>query len=64
MISFFILGCLVTIGSLVFFLLGLFEHGEFLFGPFIATIIGVNFILISFIQVKRERKENERRKAT
>lgn len=61
MISFFILGCLVTIGSSVFFLMGLFEQGQFLFGPFIATLIGLNFILISFVQVKRERAENKRR---
>ncbi|MFC0557641.1 hypothetical protein [Halalkalibacter alkalisediminis] len=64
MISFFILGCLVTIGSLIFFLIGWLDQGQFLFGPFIATLIGVNFMLISFTQVKREREENKRRRTT
>ncbi|WP_227936864.1 hypothetical protein [Alkalihalobacillus deserti] len=64
MISFLILGCLVTIGSLAFFLVGLIEQGQFLFGPFIATIIAINFVLISFIQVKREREENNGRRTS
>jgi uncharacterized membrane protein YiaA len=58
MVSFFILGCIVTIGSLALFLFGLWQQGQFLFGPFIATIIGINFLLISYIQMKREKEEN------
>ncbi|ARK31440.1 hypothetical protein [Halalkalibacter krulwichiae] len=58
MISFLILGCIVTFGSLVIFLVGLIEQGKFLFAPFIAAVVGINFILISIVQVRREREED------
>lgn len=61
MLSFFLLGCIVTAGAMTLFLVGWFNQGQFLFGPFIAAIIGLNFLFISFIQVKREREERERR---
>ncbi|WP_332633042.1 hypothetical protein [Halalkalibacter flavus] len=59
MISFFILGCIVTITAVAFFLSGWFLQEQFLFGPFIAALIGLNFLFISFVQLKREREERE-----
>ncbi|KHF37768.1 hypothetical protein [Halalkalibacter okhensis] len=62
MISFFILGCIVTVCAIVYFLSGLLFQGEFLFGPFIAALVGLNFLFISFVQVKREREEKREEK--
>ncbi|GAE37078.1 hypothetical protein [Halalkalibacter akibai] len=63
MVSFFILGCIVTVSSLFLFFSGL-QQGQFLFGPFIAMIIGMNFLLISFVQMKREKAERNRGKVS
>ncbi|GAE25327.1 hypothetical protein JCM9140_1316 [Halalkalibacter wakoensis JCM 9140] len=62
MLSFFILGCIVTATAVALFLQGLLTEGLFLFGPFIAGLIGLNFLFISFVQVKREREVREGRK--
>ncbi|MDT8862759.1 hypothetical protein N0O92_21445 [Alkalihalobacillus sp. MEB130] len=64
MISFFVLGCIVTITAVAFFLTGLLSRGEFLFGPFIAALIGLNFLFIGFVQVRREREEGEGRRTS
>ncbi|WP_165763764.1 hypothetical protein [Halalkalibacter urbisdiaboli] len=54
--SFITLGIIITISALVVFVYG-FIKGEFLFGPFIATVIGINFIFIAFARLKQEREE-------
>ncbi|WP_332689126.1 hypothetical protein [Halalkalibacter lacteus] len=64
MLSFFILGLVVTISALAYFVYGWMEYGQFLYAPFIAAIVGINFLFISFVQVRRERAEREERRRT
>ncbi|MFC0469521.1 hypothetical protein ACFFHM_02940 [Halalkalibacter kiskunsagensis] len=59
MLSFFILGIVVTISAIAYFAFGWIEHGQFLYAPFIAAIVGLNFLFISSVQVRRERSERE-----
>ncbi|WP_158211754.1 hypothetical protein [Alkalihalobacterium alkalinitrilicum] len=56
MISFLILGIIVTIGAGIFFYLGLTIESQFLFGPFIGLVVGINFVFMGIIrmyQIKR-----------
>ncbi|WP_100404797.1 hypothetical protein [Bacillus solitudinis] len=57
MISFIVLGGSITLIAAFLFGYGWFNQGVFLFGPFIATLIGLNFILIASIRLKQEREE-------
>lgn len=57
MISFFLLGCFVTAVAAIIFLISLIKHGEFLFGPFIAMLIGINYLLITVVQMARHKKD-------
>jgi hypothetical protein len=64
MLLFFILGVVITVSAGVYFAFGWIELGQFLYAPFIAAIVGINFLFISSIQVRRERAERERRRQT
>ncbi|MBP3949498.1 hypothetical protein [Bacillus suaedae] len=59
MLSFFLLGCLVTGIAMTLFLMGFFIEGQFLFGPFIAFIIGLNYIVIAYGQIRKSRVPDE-----
>ncbi|MCM3761861.1 hypothetical protein M3212_13875 [Alkalihalobacillus oceani] len=60
-LSFFLIGCMLTFGALALFIHGWLYEGQFLFGPFIATLVGMNYLFISFVQMKRERDERKQR---
>lgn len=51
MVSFLILGILVTIGSGVIFYIGLSIENQFLFGPFIGLVVGINFIFMAIVRM-------------
>ncbi|MFV8827464.1 hypothetical protein [Alkalihalobacterium sp. APHAB7] len=51
MVSFLILGILVTIGSGVIFYIGLSVENQFLFGPFICLVVGINFIFMAIVRM-------------
>lgn len=59
MLSFFLLGCLVTGIAMTLFFMGFFIEGQFLFGPFIAFIIGLNYIVIAYGQIRKSRVPDE-----
>ncbi|MDE5412699.1 hypothetical protein [Alkalihalobacterium chitinilyticum] len=56
MVSFLILGILVTIGSGVIFYIGLSVENQFLFGPFIGLVVGINFIFMAIVRMYQRKR--------
>jgi amino acid permease len=57
MITFFSAGIIVTLLSISLFGYGWIIGQEFLFGPFIASLIGLNFLFITYIQYKQMKED-------
>lgn len=53
--GFFIIGLILTIISAFFFINNLMVEGTFLFGSFIAFIVGVNYMIIALIKMRQGR---------
>ncbi|WP_216828202.1 hypothetical protein [Alkalihalobacterium elongatum] len=56
MVSFLIIGIIVTIGAGALFYIGLTFENQFLFGPFIALIVGINFIFMAIVRMYQTKR--------
>ncbi|WP_209125428.1 hypothetical protein [Alkalihalobacillus sp. BA299] len=60
MVPFLILGMIVTIGAGTILYFGLSIGSQFLFGPFIGLVVGINFIFLTIVrmyQIKRRQED-------
>ncbi|ADC48420.1 MULTISPECIES: hypothetical protein [Alkalihalophilus] len=57
MIAFFSAGVIVTLLSILLFGYHWLLNQEFLFGAFIASLVGLNFIFIAYIQYRQMKED-------
>ncbi|WP_100373474.1 hypothetical protein [Bacillus sp. FJAT-45037] len=57
MIVFVAAGLIVTLLSIFFLGYGWVNEQQFLFGPFIAGLIGINYLFIAYLRYKQEKEE-------
>lgn len=55
MVGFLMIGLILTVIAAIVFIYGLYEH-VFIFGPFIALLVGINFVVMGFIRWKQEKR--------
>lgn len=51
--GFFIIGLMLTLISAFYFINNLYAEGTFLFGSFIALIVGINYMIIAVLKMRQ-----------